>query len=109
MGICKPIPPFGGQVGPPANGSGPLAVCSSTMRRSLMLAVMVGCFQFEPPASRSPLKDKLAPLSEHDLESAVRSCLEKSGWKVDDVPSQHGAIQVLHAKKHDEDTSLYLY
>jgi hypothetical protein len=79
------------------------------MRRSLMLAVMVGCFQFEPPASRSPLKDKLAPLSEHDLESAVRSCLEKSGWKVDDVPSQHGAIQVLHAKKHDEDTSLYLY
>jgi hypothetical protein len=79
------------------------------MRAPLVLAVMVGCFQFESPASRSPLKEKLAPLTEHDLESAVRSCLEKDGWKVDDVPSQHGAIEVLHAKKRQEDTSLYLY
>jgi hypothetical protein len=68
-----------------------------------------GCALLGPPASRSPLKEKLAPLTSTELEDVTRTCLERAGWRVDDLPTQHGDIRVLHAKKGNDDASLYLY
>jgi hypothetical protein len=75
----------------------------------LLLPLALACFVLEPPPSRSPLKEKLAPLSSSELEEATRVCLQKTGWKVDELVTQHGDIRVLHAKKGSDDTSLYLY
>jgi hypothetical protein len=74
----------------------------------LLGAATLGCFVLGPPASRSPLKEKLAPLSSSELEDAARACLQKTGWKVDDLSTQHGDVRVLHAKKANGDASLNL-
>jgi hypothetical protein len=79
------------------------------VRIYLLLPFVGACFYFAPPASRSPLKEKLAPLSVGELEDATRKCLEKTGWKVDELPSQHGDIRVLHGKKGHDDASMYIY
>jgi hypothetical protein len=76
---------------------------------ALLLPLLGGCFLLPPPASRSPLKEKLAPLSSSELEDATRTCLQKTGWKVDDLSTQHGDIRVLHAKRGSDDASLNLY
>ena len=74
-----------------------------------LLLTSAACFYFAAPASRSPLKEKLAPLDDNELEQATRTCLEKTGWKVDDVPGQHGDIRVLHGKKGHDDATMYMY
>jgi hypothetical protein len=74
-----------------------------------LLPLLGGCFLLGPPASRSPLKEKLAALSSSELEALTRTCLQQTGWKVDELPTQHGDIRVLHAKKGNDDASLYLY
>jgi hypothetical protein len=61
------------------------------------------------PASRSPLREKLGRLTDSELEEAVSTCLAKEGWHLDEVPSQHGDMRVLHGKKDGEDASMYLY
>jgi hypothetical protein len=61
------------------------------------------------PAAKSPLKEKLAPLSVLELQQATTACLEKTGWKVDPFPSEHGELIRLHAKKDRSDAALYLY
>jgi len=79
------------------------------VRLYLLLPVVGVCFYFAPSPSRSPLKEKLAPLSSNELEEATRVCLQKTGWKVDELSTEHGGIRVLHGKKGNEDASLYLY
>ena len=79
------------------------------VRLYLLLPLVGACFYFSPPASRSPLKEKLAPLSSNELEEATRFCLQKTGWKVDELASEHGGIRVLHGKKGKDDASFYLY
>jgi hypothetical protein len=79
------------------------------VRFYLLLPLVGACFYFTPPAARSPLKEKLAPLSSNELEDATRGCLQKAGWKVDELVSEHGGIRVLHGKKGNDDGSLYLY
>jgi hypothetical protein len=79
------------------------------VRLCLLLSLLGGCVLLGPPATRSPLKEKLAPLSSSELEEATRTCLQKTGWKVDELPTQHGDIRVLHAKKANADASLYLH
>lgn len=79
------------------------------VRLYLLLPVVGACFYFTPPPSRSPLKEKLAPLSSNELEEATRQCLQKTGWKVDELASEQGGIRVLHGKKGNEDASFYLY
>ena len=79
------------------------------VRLCWILSLLGGCFLLGPPAGRSPLKEKLAPLSSSELEEATRTCLQKTGWKVDDLPTQHGDIRVLHAKKGGDEIALYLH
>jgi hypothetical protein len=79
------------------------------VRLYLLLPFVGACFYFAPPATRSPLKEKLAPLSSNELEAATRACLQKTGWKMDELVSEHGGIRVLHGKKGDVGASFYLY
>jgi hypothetical protein len=78
------------------------------VRLYLLLPFVGACFIFAPPASRSPLKEKLGPLSNNELEGATRYCFKKSGWKVDQLASDHGGVRVLHGKNGNDEASLYL-
>jgi hypothetical protein len=79
------------------------------MRALIVVASLfaVGCHL--APAAKSPLKEKLAPLTQDELEEATRKCLVEAGWTVDSLPSRHGDLDSLHAKKKDYDASLYFY
>jgi hypothetical protein len=79
------------------------------MRIGFLVAPFVLFACHVSPAAKSPLKEKLAPLSEVELQQATTACLEKTGWTVDPFPSEHGELRRLHAKKNGLDASLYLY
>jgi hypothetical protein len=72
----------------------------------------IACAGITPsPASRSPIKERLASLGDGELEDLSRACFEKAGWKPDSFPSIFGggASKRLRATKKGEETAVYLY
>ena len=73
-----------------------------------IVAVAAACYHISP-AAKSPLKEKLAPLTEPQLEELVGVCLEKMGWKVDHFPRPFGDAERVRATKKGIDAAVYVY
>ncbi|HZU85766.1 MAG TPA: hypothetical protein VE987_22730 [Polyangiaceae bacterium] len=77
-----------------------LAVCS---------AFAIACATFSTsPATHSPLRDRLAAADTSRVEEAARTCLSKSGWKVDPVGGLSAGANVVTASKAKDETNVYI-
>ena len=54
-------------------------------------------------------RDALAKAESSDVESAVRGCFTKDGWKLDDVGSYSGGANVVTGYKAKDQTDVYIY
>lgn len=80
-----------------------------SMRRLWFPALLALAACATAPASKSPLKERLAANGNAEVESSVRTCLKEGGWKVDDVGSYHGGANVVTAYKAKDQTDVYIY
>jgi hypothetical protein len=78
-----------------------------TMRAVPLLLVLVSCAT--APATRSPLREQLSAADTAQLEQASRTCLTKTGWKVDPLGGVMGGAEVVTAYKNKTRTDLYIY
>jgi hypothetical protein len=60
------------------------------------------------PAAKSPLKDALAPQTQHQIEESAMACLTQAGWQVDPFPENVGGMRRVRAVKKGETTELYI-
>jgi hypothetical protein len=61
------------------------------------------------PAARSPLKEKLAPLTQHQIEETATQCLTQAGWQPDPFADNIGGARRVRATKKDgATTELYI-
>ncbi len=75
---------------------------------ALLALTAAGCMHVSP-AAKSPLKEKLAPLSEEQLRELSGACFEKLGWKMDPYPTPFGDTERVRATKGTSEAALYLY
>jgi hypothetical protein len=77
---------------------------------SLAVVFLAACpASSSSPAARSPLREQLASTDTSDVEQAARTCLQKSGWKVDPIGGLSGGANVVTAYKAKEQTDVYIY
>ena len=77
------------------------------MRAAPLLIVVASCAT--APATRSPLREQLAAADTSQLEQVSRTCLAKTGWKVDPLGGVRGGAEVVTAYKDKTRTDLYIY
>jgi hypothetical protein len=75
----------------------------------LCISVLAACPGSSAPAARSPLREQLAASDNPTVEQAARTCLEKTGWKVDPIGGVSGGANVVTAYKAKEQTDVYIY
>ena len=73
---------------------------------SLPLSLAFGCTS--TPAARSPLKERLAGLTQHQIEETSMECLTKAGWQPDPFPDNIGGARRVRAVKKGETTEIYI-
>jgi hypothetical protein len=81
------------------------------VRRTIAIAASVlaaACIHVSP-AAKSPLKEKLAPLSQSQLQEVAGACLEGMGWKMDPYPQPFGDTMRVRFTKADASGALYVY
>jgi hypothetical protein len=79
------------------------------MRFLLLVPALLLVACVTSPAARGPLRDALSKAETSDVEAAVRGCLTKDGWKVDDVGGYSGGANVVTAYKAKDQTDVYIY
>jgi hypothetical protein len=77
--------------------------------RILCIPLLLAAACATSPATRSPLRERLAASGNAEVESAVKACLKNEGWKVDELGSYHGGANVVTAYKAKEHTDVYIY
>jgi hypothetical protein len=77
------------------------------MRATPLLLVLASCATV--PATRSPLREQLAAADAAQLEQASRTCLTKTGWKVDPLGGFRGGAEVVTAYKEKTRSDLYIF
>ena len=84
----------------------------STLPGLALFLVPFACNLMVPsPAARSPLKEKLAPMSQGEIETLARTCLEHAGWKPDSFAQPFaggGSIRLRSTKKGEDDNAVYI-
>jgi hypothetical protein len=60
------------------------------------------------PATRNPLRDRLASADMSTIEDAARDCLTKEGWKVDPVGGLAEGANVVTAANAKGRTDVYI-
>lgn len=77
------------------------------MRASpLMLLAVASCFG--APPTRAPLHDLLSKADTPQIEDATRTCLTKSGWRVDPVGELVAGANTVSAAKGTDQTQVYI-